>query len=131
MTIKANRIVSVLLAILLAMSSFSVFACANSVRTYKLTLAASNGDVEVRVNGEIKHSGSGGCIINIPDGADVTVGAVSDLGDLMFWTDENKNTCSESESYSFKMICPKTLRAWFLSDEGTTVIYRNDNILGI
>ena len=122
-----KKILSAALALVMICGALSSFAFAENEIRYTLSIPASGGKVEVKVDGEVKHNGGEGCFINVPAGADVTVTATAKTGEFMYWTDGNRNTCSEEAAYSFKMLGPKELHAWFGATEGTRIIYRNDN----
>jgi hypothetical protein len=124
-----RKIITALFAILLMLSACASFVVANDKKLYSLSVPASNGSVEVKVNGEVKHNGGDSCFISVPAGADVTVtaAATENSGEFMFWTDGNRNTLSEASAYSFKMLSAKEVRAWFGTSEGTRLLYRNDN----
>lgn len=127
MKMIVKKIISAILALVLVCTAFSSFVFAADEKSYTLSIPANSGKVEVKVNGEVKHSGGESCFISVPVGADVTVTATAKTGEFMYWTDGNRNTCSEEATFSFKMLGPKELRAWFGATEGTRIIYRNDN----
>ena len=82
-----KKILSAALALVMICGALSSFAFAENEIRYTLSIPASGGKVEVKVDGEVKHNGGGGCFINVPAGADVTVTATAKTGEFMYWTD--------------------------------------------
>ena len=120
-----KKLFALLLTISLIASSFAFMVSAAGT-SYSLVVYSGNGNVEVKVDGAVKHSG-GNCTLNVAKGAQVTVTATKKTADFMFWTDENLNVCGEKAEYSFTMVGPKNLQAWFGTDAGTMIVYRNTN----
>lgn len=127
MKMNIKKILSAILALVLICGALSTFAFAENEKSYTLSIPANSGNVEVKVNGEVKHNGGESCRIRVAAGADVTVTATAKTGEFMYWTDGNRNACSDKAEYSFKMLGPKELCAWFGAAEGTKIIYQNDN----
>ena len=120
-----NKIFAILLTLAILASSFAFMVSATNA-TYSLIVYSGNGNVEVKIDGAVKHSG-GNCTLNVAKGAQVTITASKKTADFMFWTDENLNVCGEKTEYSFTMVGPKHVQAWFGTDAGTMIVYRNTN----
>ena len=122
---KINKLLTLVLTLTLLVSSFALVISAAS-GSYSLTVYSGNGNVEVKVDGSVKHSG-GNCTLNVSKGSEVIITAIRKTADFMFWTDENLNVCGEKAEYKFTMVGPKNVQAWFETDSGSMIVYRNTN----
>ena len=126
--IKLTVFVLAVVLFSMAFSVLSVFGSAAQSSAYSLRIMSTNGgNITVTVDGAVVHSGSSACNITVPKGAVVTLGAQKNGGQFLYWADENMNTQCEEDTFSFRMVCPMYLQAWFEEREGTRIVYRNSN----
>ena len=132
---RKNKLFLTIVACVLLISTVvlaSVFV--NAANTVKLTVNASNGSIEVYVDGTLKSEGATSAALNVPVGATVELVAKTGEGanEFMFWTDNVMNTVtpvSKDEVNKIKVTVTSdvTYTAHFAPANGSAVVYRNTN----
>ena len=135
---RKNKLFLTLIACVLLVATVVATAIfVSAANTAKLTVNASNGAVEVYVDGKLKSEGTTSASLNVPVGATVRLVAKTgeNANEFMFWTDSVMNTVSKYDKSTqkdlpeieFVMTSSATYTAYFAPANGSAVVYRNTN----